>query len=355
MLTQTQRERVSSLLFYGFVLLLAYLVFLLFRPFLVPLGWAAVLVIFFYPSYARLARRWGPTHAAALSTAAVTVIVVVPTWMIVSAFVRESVQAAEAVRRAAEEGRFAVLQRAWTSIQQRVPIPMDDLTSAATDLVQNGAGAIVSQAGAVLQNLAVFLFYLVVALFATFFLFRDGAAIMRGVRNAMPFDEPIREQVISQTRDLVYASITAGLLVAAVQGLLGGIAFALVGLPAPVFWGVIMGVLCLLPLGAWIIWTPAALWLALTGHVGSALVLAGIGAGVIGLVDNIMRPWLLSGRATLNGLLIFVSLLGGVNVFGALGLVLGPILVSTAAALLDVYTGRERPTSQGQAAGPGPG
>jgi predicted PurR-regulated permease PerM len=133
-------------------------------------------------------------------------------------------------------------------------------------------------------------------------------------------------------------SVTASGIIAALQGLLGGIVFALVGIDAPVFWGVVMAFFCLIPLGAWVVYLPAAVLLALEGSIGRAAIVAGLGVGIVSAVDNVLRPLLMSGGTSMNGLLILIALLGGVQVFGVLGLVLGPILVATALALLDAYT-----------------
>jgi predicted PurR-regulated permease PerM len=179
---------------------------------------------------------------------------------------------------------------------------------------------------------------LVVTLFAVFFFFRDGDAIMAAVRRALPFEAEQSEQMITQASDLIQASVAAGLSVAVIQGALGGITFALLGLGAAVFWGVVMAFFALLPIGAWIVWAPAAVWLMLSGSVGRGITLLAIGAGVIGLVDNFLRPALLSGRTQLNGLLVFVSLLGGIAAFGFLGLVIGPVIMATAITMLDAYT-----------------
>ena len=111
----------------------------------------------------------------------------------------------------------------------------------------------------------------------------------------------------------------------------------MLGLSAPVFWGVVMAFACLLPFGAGIVWLPAAIFLALSGSMTKALVLIGLGVAVISMVDNVVRPLLLSGRAHMNGLVIFVSLLGGLHVFGLLGIVLGPIVVVTAISLVSSY------------------
>jgi predicted PurR-regulated permease PerM len=163
---------------------------------------------------------------------------------------------------------------------------------------------------------------------------------MQEVRRALPFEEFRRERMIRQTRDLVYASIAAGLMIAALQGLAGGLVFALLGLAAPMFWGVIMGLLALLPIvGTWVVWLPAAISLLATGQIAKGVILLVVGATVVASIDNILRPAILSGRTEMNGLLMFVSLLGGVSVFGLLGLVLGPLVAAIVIGLFDAYAG----------------
>ena len=335
----TAGERLTNVLFYGVVLLLAYLVFRIFEPFLVPLGWAGVLVVVFYPWHARLEKRWGRTPAAALSTLGVTLILIVPTLLLMTLFVRQGIEAVRGIQHAAAAGQYPWLNRAWEWVQQRTPGGSPtDLPTLVRQTAERTAEFLASEVGAVLRNVVVFLFDLFVTLFALFYLFRDAGGILAGVRRLLPFEEAHREQMIVEARDLIFASVTTSLIIAAVQGLICGTAFAVVGLGAPVFWGVVMGFFSLLPVvGAWPIWVPAATWLLFTGHVGRALVLVAICAGVGGTVDNFLRPLLLSGRARLSGLLVFVSVLGGISVFGMLGVVLGPIVLATTAGVLDVY------------------
>jgi predicted PurR-regulated permease PerM len=115
-----------------------------------------------------------------------------------------------------------------------------------------------------------------------------------------------------------------------------------VGLGSAIFWGVVMGFLSLLPVvGAWPVWVPAAIYLFSTGRPARAIILISICGAVGGTIDSILRPALLGGRASLNGLLVFISVVGGIAVFGVLGVVLGPILVATAIGLLDAYSGAD--------------
>lgn len=343
-------ERLATALFYGIVLLLAYLVFLVFEPFLLPLGWAIVLVVVFYPWHAGLERRWGRTHAAVASTLVVTLILIVPALLLMALFVREGVEAARSIQRAVAAGQVPGINRAWEWMGQWIHAHAPGAAgSSPTDLAswvrknaEGVAGFLVSQSGELLKNVAVFVFRLFVTLFALFYLFRDAGVIVAGVRRVLPFEEAHRDQMIAGAHNLIFASVTTSLIIAAVQGLLGGMAFAIVGLSTPLFWGVAMAFFALLPVvGAGAIWVPAAVWLLATGHWGRAAVLTGICAGVVHTVDNFLRPVLLSGRAGLSGLLVFISVLGGISVFGMLGIVLGPIVVATAISILNVYTRRE--------------
>jgi predicted PurR-regulated permease PerM len=353
MAMETERSRIQILLLYIVLAVLGYLVFGLFRPFLVPLAWAAVVVVFCYPMHARLERRLGPTWAASLSTVIVTLVLILPAIVVGTAFVREATSAVSGISAAASEGRLGAVQRAWEWLQQRL---LGQTGADLTTLVKEGATRLAtylaSELSTILSSVALFFFSLGFMLFAVFFLFRDAGSIMAWVRRALPFDQDHRERMLTSARDLVFATVTSGFLVAGIQGGLGGLAFWLLGLGAPVFWGVVMALFSLLPIGAWIIWLPAAAWLILNGSVAKGIILVAVGAGVVGTVDNILRPALLSGRAKLNGLLVFISLVGGVSLFGLLGLVLGPVILATTAGLLEVYTAEEATPSRPAAADP---
>lgn len=328
----------SAALAWALLGVLAYLVFLVVQPFLAPLAWAAVLAVVAYPVHERLSPRVGITRAAALTTIAATIVVIVPAMALTIAFAREMLDLAGTVQQAFAEGRFAWVERAWAEIQRRVPNGSDvDAAAVSGDALRNGAAFLMAQSGLVFRNVAAFVVDLILALFATFFLLRDATPIMRTVRGLLPMADAEREVLIARTRTLISAGVTSAVIVAGLQGFLGGIAFAVVGLDAPIFWGVVTAFFCLVPLGAWVIWLPAAGFLAANGSTTQALVLAALGVGVVSMVDNIVRPALLSERAQMNGLVVFVSLLGGLRMFGLLGLVLGPLLVVTALAFVTTY------------------
>lgn len=335
------QRRLGAVLFYGFIALIAYFVFLVFEPFLVPLCWAAVLVVVFHPLDKRLEREWGKTWAAAACTIVVTLLLIVPAMGIGVAFIRQGLQAAEAVQRGVHNGGFAWVDRWWVWLGAHAPGQTpESLSELLHHAIEAAAAYLASQIGVILRNAAIFAFDLIVTILAMFYLFRDGDEMMARLRQLLPFERASREEMLGKSRDLIFASITSALAAAVVHGLAGGIGFAIVGITAPIFWGVAIAFLSLLPVvGDLVIWIPAMIDLIATGHWGRAIFLAVMLTVVAGVIDNVMRPWFISGRARLSGLVVFISVIGGMAVFGLLGIVLGPIVVALAASVLDLYTG----------------
>jgi len=340
----TTSDRLTTVLSYGVLLLLIYLVFRIYEPFLAALGWAAILTIFFYPMHNWMAQRFSPNKAAVLSTLTVTFLLIVPAILMTSLFIREAFSVSRGMQHTLSMQQAPLLAKIWTWIAQHVPglDPNADIFDTLEQGVQNQAGYLAQRLGTVLRNVVTFIFDLFVMIFAMFYFFRDADSIIHGVRSILPFDAEHRDALMTQTRDLIAASVTTSLILSAIQGAIGGVGFVLAGLPTPLFWGVVMAFFSLVPVvGSGLIFVPAVLWLGFTGHWGRALLLLAICAGVSAIVDNIVRPILLGGRTELSALVIFISVVGGVALFGMLGLVLGPVLVATAVGVLAVYM--ERP------------
>lgn len=336
-------DRLTTVLSYGVLLLLFYLVYRIYEPFLTALGWAAILTIFFHPMHGWLLRRFSPNRAALFSTLVVTLLLIVPAIVVATLFVREAVSISRGVQHSLTGEQAPLVARTWAWMARHVPglDPNADLV----DMIENGvkkeAGFLAERVGTILRNIAAFLFDLFVMIFALFYFFRDAEKIIRGVRAVLPFDAEHREMMLVQARDLISASVTTSLIIAAIQGVLGGLGFAIVRLANPLFWGVTMAFFSLVPVvGSALIFVPASLWLGFNGHWGRAILLLVICAGVSTVVDNLVRPLLLGGRAEISALVIFISVVGGVALFGMLGLVLGPILVATAASVFAVYLDR---------------
>ena len=338
----SSQKRLGSAFFYGVVILLVYLVYLVFAPFLVPLAWAAVIVVVSYPVYERLARRWGPTTGAILSTVGVTLILIVPTLFAMIAFVRQGVDAVQSIELQASSSHWTWLSHLWAEIQQHIPGAANaDLTKTLEQSGEEAATFVAARLGTILKHTATFLFHLGVTILAMFYLFRDGHSVVERLRQVLPFEASHRNRMLAETRSLVFASVTSSLAAAAAHGILGGLAFVITGIQAPVFWGVMMAFFSFVPIvGSALIWVPIAISLMAGGHVGRGIGLIVFCALIVGSVDNLIRPWLIGGRTEMGGLVVFISVLGGITVFGLLGVVLGPIIVAMAASLLDLYAPR---------------
>lgn len=348
----------ERILFIGLLGLLIYLVYLVFAPFLVPLAWAAVFTIMFAPLHRRIRSRLKhPSRAALVSTLLLTALIVTPGLVVLGAFANQAVEVAQWVRVEWGQGRMPLGELFRLIPLERIldwfaehNISEADLRGFVTEKVEGLAGFMAGQVGRLARNLVFLLFDLFVTLFATFYLFRDGAALLERLRRSLPLEERVRENLLSIAHNVLYASVFSGMVVGAVQGILGGLLFWVLGLGAPVLWGMVMAFLSLLPVvGPWMIWVPAALYLLVQGEYARAVILLGAGVLVISMADNVLRPLLLSGRTQMNGLLVFVSILGGVTAFGLLGVVLGPILVALADAVVEAYTA-DQPATAGAGA-----
>ncbi len=333
--------------------LLAYLVYLVLAPFLVPLAWAAILVVFAFPLHRRVQRRIaGPSRAALATTLLVALILVAPVLLLTAVGTRQAIGVAQWFQEEWKQGRQPVLEwvrgkpldlaAGWLPARTQP----EQIEAYLQGKLQEWAGAVLGQTVRMAGVVGSALMNLFVMFFATFYLFRDGPRALHLLRQALPLAEDHRERLLAITHNTIQASLFSTFVVAAVQGALGGLMFAILGIGRPVLWGLIMAFFSLIPvLGAAIVWVPAAVIFLINGQWVKAVVLLAVGSVVIGSADNVLRPFLISGRAEMNGLLVFISALGGVVVFGFLGIVLGPMLVALGSAVLETYAARPEATT----------
>lgn len=326
-------------LFFVLVLLAAYLWYLILGPFIVPLIWAATFGILFHGTQARLAPRLGPSRAALVTTLVVALAIIAPAVMLIGAMVREAPQVAQYLQETSLHApRF--IEQSWDTIKARSPVALpDDPGQLLTEGARRALAFLVPRAGGVIADVFATLGQLLMMLFALFFMLRDGDAMGARVRALLPLPDEECDWLMRETHDLVIASVGAGLVVAVVQGTIGGLAFWLLGLRAAVFWGVVTAFCSLVPIvGSALVWLPAALVLLLSGEIGRGVTMLIVGVFGIGMADNVLRPLLLSGRTSMSGLVVFFGLLGGVAAFGFIGLVIGPIILVITGRLLEILS-----------------
>jgi predicted PurR-regulated permease PerM len=329
MTRERESRRIAFLLFYGTVLLLAWLAYRIVEPFLAQIGWAIVLAICLQPLQGRLRPRLGRTRTAIVLTLLVLVLFVLPVAFAGSALMSEGQQVVADLRAELSNkgGAASFLHSGWEWFRSRLPwLPSEDEAIARIEASAGDvAGFMASRAGALLAGAAVFVFNLVITLGLLFFLLRDSDSFAAGLRRLLPFGPDQNQRLVTLAEQLVTASVSATLVIGIVQGIVGGVTFALLGIRGAAVWGLIMGIVSFLPLvGATLIWLPAATWLILSGSIGKGIALLAVVVGIMGNVDNVVRPLLL-------------SLMGGVSAFGFIGIVLGPLVAAIVTALFESY------------------
>lgn len=309
-------------------------------PFLGAIIWALTLAILFLPLHTRIEARLNhPNLAALLSVAVVAIVIVVPAAFVVERLIAEAASGAVSIQARVAGGELQKLLDAypriapigaWIDRQFDLPSMM---ASFATWLSNIGATFL---RGSFLQVAEIFLtFYLL------FYFLRDRVAAEAMIKGWLPLTSVESQHLFRRVVDTVHATVYGTLAVAAVQGLLGGLMFWALGLPTPLLWGLVMGILSIVPvLGAFIVWIPAAILLLLDGSWARALILAVWGGIVVGGIDNVLRPMFVGNRLQLHTIPAFISMIGGLALFGAPGFILGPLTITVTKLLVEFSTRR---------------
>jgi predicted PurR-regulated permease PerM len=350
--TQTRQVRWVALL--AATVLALYLCWTMLQPFIEVLLWAVVLAIVFHPVHRRIEARLGsPGWAAALSCLLVVFTILIPLSLMTFAVVRELTGFAQGMQANAgtlldpNSPYFGPVLR-W--VGQYVDLSQFGSQEFIAERVKGLSGALAGRTLGIFGGLVGFVVEVFFVIFTLYYLFRDGDRLSGAFRSALPLETPKADEIFERTREVISASVYGVIVIASIQGVLGGLAFWALGLPSPLLWGVVMIFLSMIPMaGAFIVWVPAALYLAVTGHWGKAIILVAWGLLAIGTVDNFLRPKLVGEKTRLHELLIFFSVLGGLQVFGVIGLVLGPVIVAITIALLDVIRQADDPPGRKEA------
>ena len=310
------------------------------QPFLNVIGWSAVLAIISYPVHQRLVRKTGRVALSALITSVLIVLAaVVPLLLLGGIAVTEFVALGHTLSGALHApDRFLNHAAATASAWGAAHLGLD--TAIISDWIhqriaeaERGAGQYtVSFAAGVLDAVVSSVFVIV----AMFLLLRDGAGLVRSIPELLPFERTRSESLLLHIKNVVQASIYGVVVIAVVQGVLCGVMFWVLGIPSAALWGMLTMFASVLPVvGAFAVWGPGTVYLAMNGEWPQAVVLAIWGTFVVSGIDNVLRPRLVAGRTGLSELAMFFALLGGLQVFGGLGLVLGPVVFAAAVSLID--------------------
>ncbi len=334
------RERILAVVLVAASVLVGWLCWRMVEPFVPALTWAVVLAVIAHPVHERiLARLAWPGVAAAMAVVAVSVVIALPTALLAREIGREAAASVDLFHKLADGER-------WKQALRRVPAldPVRDWAEREIDARSQpvqASGDVTKGVQGALAGGVEFVVSLLVTLFLLFFFLRDKWRILATVEGLMPLAPTESAEVVRKLREMISAVVYGTLVVALVQGALGGLMFWWLGLPAPLLWGATMALMAVLPLlGAAVVWIPAAALLALDGHWEKALILTAWGSLVIGLIDNILLPILLRNRLHMHTVPVFIAAVGGLFAFGATGIVLGPLILALGFALLEVWKRR---------------
>ena len=310
--------------------------------------WGVALAILFNPLYKRLLAKFGKKRRtlAALATLVICLVIVfLPLSMIAGSLVQDVSTITQRIR--SGELNFATyfqqvvaaLPRPVLNLLDRFGLGnMEALLSKLSTTAAQGSQMIAQQALSIGQNTFDFVVSFFVMLYLLFFLLRDGADLSKTIREALPLARPHTHYLLNKFTTVIRATVKGNVVVAAVQGTIGGIALALLGVQGALLWGVVMAFLSLLPaVGAALIWGPVAIYFLASGAIFKGLALVFVGVFVIGLIDNILRPLLVGKDTQMPDYVVLISTIGGMALFGINGFVIGPVVAALFMAVWSLF------------------
>jgi predicted PurR-regulated permease PerM len=324
---------------------LGYALILIFAPFIGPMAWAAFLAFLLDPLNRRLRHRFAARSVAAgVLTILAPIVILLP----LSALSIDFLAQISALLQRLQQSAAALDIKSLSDLQQfpwiaRINVWLEVHSGISAEQIQSW---LISGTRGVLRRAATMgggfflgalgsLFGFAIMLFLLFFFLRDGDAMLARVRRLIPLDDIRKERLFRQLSGVTRAIVVGTSVTAFLEGVLIGAGFTIAGLPSPVVFGVLAALLSMLPVGgAAFVWGPAVIWLFVAGRWGFGIFMLAWGLLISGL-DNVLRPWLISGRARISALAVFIGVLGGISAFGTIGLIAGPVLLSLALALVE--------------------
>lgn len=319
---------------------------LLLRPVFIPLFLATILAISLYPIYQFFLKRTRfPRYvASAVSTFLIFLMLVLPFGFVLALVVNQladflaSVDIRQFVESFASQQAYQIyVQPLVEVVEKRLHLSID-----VAGLLAPFGATVASQlyqiSPQVLGRTASFIFGFFVMHVSLFFLFVEGKNVVRVLMDLSPLPAVYESRLAQEFRNMIHATVYGYLLTAFVQAVLAGIGFWIAGIKSPVVFGALTFFMCLVPIvGSAAVWLPATLWLFVTGHWGYGVFMLLYGIFVISGVDNVIKPWIMKGKANIHVLLIFFSILGGLSLFGPIGILFGPVITSLFLACVRIY------------------
>jgi predicted PurR-regulated permease PerM len=342
------RENLFAAFFFVAFVFLLYQFYRILSFFLGPLSWAALLALVFHPLHRGLRGllRRRETLSAFLITAAVILIVIVPTISLTAVLARQSVELYQRMNDFVGSGhldewirqvRESSLGRLWQSVTPMLENWNLDLPTLALRTSDAVSAFLVAQAPQAAANVARFVTNFFLTTIALFFFFRDGERMVGALRELIPMEPDHKDAVLARLYEALSAVVQGSLVTALVQGILAGVGYWGLSVPFALLLGCATALLSLLPFGAPVVWLSVVIYLGVEASYTRALILLVWGAVVVSSADNLLRPLIIGGRTQIPTIFLFFGILGGLQAYGFLGVFLGPALIAILVAFVRIY------------------
>ncbi len=333
----------------AFILLLLFIVLMGFigmiKEFLIALVLAAIFSGLLYPLYKKILFYFKNKSALASITVLVISILAIglPLAGLTGMVTKEAIQFSQKTSPIVKEildNKLSIRQQIpdWVPLKEKFNSLNETILKKATDATSAMGSWLVSSLSNATKGTVDFIMSLFIMLYAMFYFLMYGRELLDSLASLLPLSKNDYENLMSRGVMVTKASLKGIVVIGVIQGLLVGLAFWVTGINGPVFWGTIVFILSSIPgLGAPIVWLPAAIYLIVTGSIGWGIGLIIWGTLVVGLVDNLLRPWIVGNDAKLPDLVILISILGGITSFGPIGIILGPVIAALLDTILNIY------------------
>lgn len=342
-----KRHYLSISLFLAVAAAIFYLFYRLLAPFFAPLMWAVVFAILFHPLYTRLLKKVKRPGLASMLILILIIVVIIGPVALLSVMLVE--QAASAVQRVTEMRQNGEMDNLWSQIapwwdgivarlSPYVDVQQLDLRAISENAVSWLGGFFVNQTSWIIANVSKAIFYFLLMLFTLYYLLKDGVTLVGRIGALMPLERSRTDAMLKELKGIISSTMISGIVIALIQGAVGGIMFALIGIPSALFWGAIMAFLSVIPLlGAFIIYVPAGIILIINGDVVQGCIIIGVGTLIVSQIDNFLRPYMVAGGTNMHPLMLFLSMTGGIALLGIEGLIAGPLVAAAFVTILEVF------------------
>ncbi len=350
--TKMKSGAYQKIVFTSIFIALILVSFLIIKPFLTAVLTGIIFSYLFYPWYSKINKKISNKNVSSLITSLLVILIItMPMFFLLNTISREAYTTYILSRQKISSGQFltpcepadkpvceAINYFTDKANDKKIKYYFDatvkDVTTRITEGISN-----------ILFSIPIFMLDLFIILFIMFFLFRDGKVFVDKIERILPLKDKYRKHVFKKFNDMAYAVIYGSIIIAVIQGTLGGIGFFIFGVPSPLLWGVVMVFASLIPyVGSSIIWFPAALVLIFNGYLNTetSMIIKGVllmlyGIFIVGTIDNILKPKIIGDKSGLHPVLVMLGVVGGLALFGFIGIIVGPIILAMMVTFIKIY------------------